>query len=199
MWSRRRALVATSDGVESARFLVLIGLAITLAGCAGTPRSVAPSQAKRNAELAGSPAPLAQLHTQADQLLGGGPAAFSDRMRALRGYPVVVNKWASWCTACESEFPQFQQVSLTFGRRVAFLGLDGKDADQAAASFLRQYPVPYPSYTDPQERIARTIRAGTYYPQTIFFNRHGRLVFDHIGAYPSAAALAGDVRRYALS
>ena len=191
--------MATSDGVASARFLVLIGLTIGLAGCGAVPRSVAPTQAKVNAQLAGSAPPLARIHSEADRLLAGGPAGFTARLRSLRGYGVVVNKWASWCTACESEFPQFQRVSLAFGKRVAFLGLDGKDADQAAATFLRQYPVPYPSYTDPQERIARAIRAGTYYPQTIFFNRHGRLVFDHIGAYPSAAALAGDVRRYALS
>jgi cytochrome c biogenesis protein CcmG/thiol:disulfide interchange protein DsbE len=143
--------------VASPRFLVLIGLTIGLAGCGEMPRSAAPNRAKVDAELAGSPAPLARLHAEAGQVLGGGPAAFLARVRALRGYPVVVNKWASWCSACVSEFPQFQRVSLEFGKRVAFVGLDGKDADQAAASFLRQYPVPYPSYADPQERIARAI------------------------------------------
>jgi cytochrome c biogenesis protein CcmG/thiol:disulfide interchange protein DsbE len=178
---------------------LVIGLAIALAGCGSIVRSAAPSRAKVDAALAGSPAPLQALHAQADELLGGGPAAFTARLRGLRGFPVVVNKWASWCTACESEFPQFQRVSVEFGKRVAFVGLDGKDAAQAATSFLRAFPVTYPSYADPGEAIARAIRAGTYYPQTIFYNRQGGLVYDHIGEYASTAALARDVRRYALS
>jgi thiol-disulfide isomerase/thioredoxin len=176
----------------------MIAVMIVLAGCGSTVKSAAPSKAKENAALAGSPAPLAGLHAQADQLLGGGTAAFTARVRSLRGYPVVVNKWASWCIACESEFPQFQRVSLEFGRRVAFVGLDGKDVNQAAAGFLRQYPLTYPSYTDPHEQIARAIRAATYYPQTIFFNRQGSVIYDHIGEYASAAALAQDVQRYAI-
>ena len=175
-----------------------LGIALGLAGCGGMPRSAAPSRAAASAVLAGSPAPLRAIHAEADELLGGGPVAFEARLKSLRGYPVVVNKWASWCAACESEFPQFQRVALRYGTRVAFLGLDGKDAGQAAASFLRQYPLTYPSYTDPQEQIARTIRAATYYPQTIFFDRQGRLVYDHVGEYPNTSALIQDVRRYAL-
>ena len=191
--------MATCGAVAHGRSLVVAGLAITLAGCGSIVRSAAPSTANVDAALAGSPAPLRALHGQADDLLGGGPVAFTARLRALRGFPIIVNKWASWCPACESEFPQFQRVSVEFGKRVAFLGLDGKDAVQAAASFLHAFPVTYPSYSDPREAIARAIGAGTYYPQTIFFNRQGSLVYDHIGEYPSAAALAQDVRRYALS
>lgn len=178
--------------------MLTIGVAIALAGCGSAVKSAAPSKAKESTALAGSPAPLARLHAQADQLLGGGTPAFMARVQSLRGYPIVVNKWASWCSACESEFPQFQHVSLQFGRRVAFVGLDGKDANQAAAAFLRQYPLTYPSYTDPHEQIARAIRAATYYPQTVFLNRQGSVIYDHIGEYASAAALAQDVRRYAL-
>lgn len=148
--------------------------------------------------LASSPPPLASLHARADRLIGGGPSAFRAELNVLRGYPVVVDKWASWCAACQSEFPIFQRVSVSYGRRIAFLGLDGKDHDQAAASFLTRFPVTYPSFTDPQERIARAIRAASYYPQTIFFDRHGRQVHTHVGEYVSTGALTQDIRRYAL-
>ena len=56
-------------------------------------------------ELAGAPAPLAALHEQSAQLLEGGPRAFRKRLAALKGYPVVVNKWASWGGPCPTELP----------------------------------------------------------------------------------------------
>ena len=171
--------------------------AATLAACGATPRSQAPPSSALKTDLAGSPPPLAALHAQADALLPGGPAAFAARLHALRGYPVVVNKWASWCGPCQSEFPVFQQVAARLGRRVAFLGIDGRDHDSAAASFLKRFPVSYPSYTDPGEDIARGLQAATYFPETLFFTANGKMSYLHAGPYASAADLERDVRRYA--
>jgi cytochrome c biogenesis protein CcmG/thiol:disulfide interchange protein DsbE len=176
--------------------VVLVGA--LLSGCGSTTHSAAPAAATVKQDLKGSPAPLAGLHAQADQLLGGGQSAFSARLAALRGYPVVVNKWASWCGPCQTEFPVFQQASVAFGKRVAFVGIDGKDANPSAAAFLKRFPVTYPSYTDPVEQISRSIQAAVYFPQTIYFNRQGKAVYDHAGPYESAAALERDIRRYVL-
>lgn len=172
--------------------------AIALAGCGGHARSAAPKQGAVAAAFKGSPPILALLHAQANQLLRGGPAAFKARLATLRGYPVVVNKWASWCGPCQSEFPLFQQAAVTYGKQVAFVGLDGKDTTASAAAFLRGFPVTYPSYEDPNESIADSIEAATYFPLTEFFNRAGHSTFTHAGAYPSLVALDADIRRYAL-
>jgi cytochrome c biogenesis protein CcmG, thiol:disulfide interchange protein DsbE len=179
--------------------LVLACAAVTACG-SGHPKSAALSPSAVRAAFARSPAPLASLHSQADQLLAGGVKAFRARLGALKGYPVIVNKWASWCGPCQSEFPVFQQVSLRYGRQVAFIGIDGKDANGSASAFLRRFPVTYPSYTDPGESIARAYPAATYYPQTLFFDRsgHAQYVYDHAGPYESASALERDIRRYAL-
>jgi cytochrome c biogenesis protein CcmG, thiol:disulfide interchange protein DsbE len=163
-----------------------------------TPHSAGLSKSAVSAALAGSPAALAALHTQGNQLLPGGTKAFDARLRQLRGYPVVVNKWASWCGPCQSEFPAYQRASVAFGRKVAFIGIDGKDQLPAAVAFLKRFPVSYPSYSDPTEKIASAIQAATYYPQTVYFDRQGKQVFDHAGPYETAASLEKDIRRYAL-
>ena len=173
--------------------------AMVLAGCgAAQPKSSAPSRTVVSAAFKGAPAPLASLHDQANRLLPGGTAAYDARVAGLKGYPIVVNKWASWCQPCQTEFPVFQRVSVALGKSVGFMAINGKDQNPAAAAFLRKFPVTYPSYVDPHEDIARSIHAATYFPQTIYYDRDGKIVFDHAGPYESAAALEKDIRRYAL-
>jgi thiol-disulfide isomerase/thioredoxin len=152
--------------------------------------------AKARRALAGAPAPLAALHAQSAQLLDGGPAAFRRRLAELEGYPVVVNKWASWCAPCRTEFPIFQSESVAKGKRVAFLGLNAGDSSEPARRFLRASPLPFPSYVDPEERIAKTIQAPANYPITIFFDKRGTLVYAHQGGYRKQADLAADLKRY---
>lgn len=177
--------------------LILLGLLPAACGSA-QPRSAPPTAAEKAAAFKSSPPQLSALHAQADRLLRGGPSAFRARLKALHGYPVVVNKWASWCGPCQTEFPAFQQASVKYGRDVAFVGIDGKDTNSAAQAFLRRFPLSYPSYVDPGESIARSIQAAVYYPQTVYFDRGGQMVYDHAGPYPNAGALEQDIRRYVL-
>jgi cytochrome c biogenesis protein CcmG/thiol:disulfide interchange protein DsbE len=152
------------------------------------------SQAER--KLTGAPAPLASLHQQSSQLLPGGPKAFRERLASLKGYPVVVNKWASWCVPCRSEFPLFQQQAVKQGKRVAFIGVNAGDSTDPAHRFLKSEPLPYPSYLDHDENIAKTIQAPANYPITVFFDRRGKLAYVHQGAYRNQSDLADDMRRY---
>jgi cytochrome c biogenesis protein CcmG/thiol:disulfide interchange protein DsbE len=112
---------------------------------------------------------------------------------------VVVNVWASWCGPCRFEFPHFQQAAADFGKRVAFLGVDKQDSDDAASTFLEEAPVPYPSYTDPDEEIADALGASLGLPDTAFYDRQGKLVYLKQGPYSDEAELRGDIERYALA
>jgi cytochrome c biogenesis protein CcmG, thiol:disulfide interchange protein DsbE len=148
--------------------------------------------------LAGSPAPLAALHRQANRLLPGGSDAFDRQLAALRGYPVVVNVWASWCGPCRFEFPTLQRLAAAYGKRVAFIGIDNQDSDDAAKTFLGEAPVPYPSYTDPDNGIATEIGATRGLPDTAFYDRRGDLVYLKQGPYTDHSELRTDIERYAL-
>ncbi len=148
--------------------------------------------------LAGSPPPLAALHKQADELLPGGTKAFERRIAALRGYPIVANLWASWCEPCRREFPTLQRLSARYGKEVAFLGVNSQDSDAAATTFLREAPLSYPSYTDPDNKIGASIGTSGGLPDTAYYGRGGELCYLKIGEYATLADLEADVRRYAL-
>ena len=160
------------------------------------PSAAAFSIDAARAQLASAPAPLAALHEQSARLLGGGVPAFEKRLAALKGTPVVLNKWASWCGPCRAEFPVFQQVATKHGTEIAFLGVNSGDSTQPARDFLARYPIPFPSYLDPDEKIARAINAPANYPITVFLDARGEPAFIHQGPYDSTGALEADLDRY---
>jgi cytochrome c biogenesis protein CcmG, thiol:disulfide interchange protein DsbE len=156
------------------------------------------TMAQMRAALTGSPAPLAALHAQDSRILPGGLPALRARLASLRGLPMVINKWASWCEPCRAEFGVFQHVSVSEGRQVAFVGIDSGDTSKAdAVNFLHSFPLSYPSYYDPSEQAGVAITDSTSTPVTVFYNRAGGQ-FIHQGPYLSMAKLEQDIRRYAL-
>ena len=181
------------------RGLLIVACVSVLAGCGSSnPTSAPPSKAELAKAFKGSPPALRQLHAQANQLLGGKKSDFEARMAALRGHPVVVNKWGSWCPPCRGEFPTFQRVVIepSVGNRVAFLGVDANDNYDNAREFLSKFPVSYPSYKDPDLKISESIRASIASPTTVFFDTSGKLVYAHPGPYDKVADLVADIRRY---
>jgi cytochrome c biogenesis protein CcmG, thiol:disulfide interchange protein DsbE len=163
--------------------------------------ATAPSRltlAEMRVRLAGSPAPLAALHAHANEILPGGLSALRARLAELRGHPVVINKWASWCQPCRAEFGAFQRASVAQGRQVAFIGVDSGDSSRSdALAFLRSFPVSYPSYYDESGQAGAAVTDSNFTPVTVFYDRNGRQ-YIHQGPYPSTAKLERDVRRYAL-
>lgn len=163
---------------------------------ASTLNVTAPSASATDRALAGSPEPLAAIHAAAGRLLASAYTLAAE-LPKLRGYPVVINAWASWCGPCRAEFPLLATASAKFGRRVAFLGSDTSDSSSDARSFLSTHPVSYPSYQDENQSISSLAQLEGL-PSTIFLNGSGHVVFVHTGAYGSQVALDQDIERYAL-
>jgi cytochrome c biogenesis protein CcmG, thiol:disulfide interchange protein DsbE len=178
----------------------LIALALTFllaSGCGGSDGGDYGGSHPDYEPLAQAPPPLNSLYKQGNELLDGGISAYEKRIAGLHGYPVVVNIWASWCGPCRQEFPALQKLSARYGKEVAFLGVNSEDSSDAAATFLREAPVPYPSYSDPDKDIYDTI-GGIGFPNTAYYDPSGELVYVKQGGYGSEADLLADIRQYAL-
>ena len=164
-----------------------------LAKAPGAPNTTAAAEKA----LTGSPAPLAALHAQSGQLVSG---RLLTRVRALHGYPVVVNIWASWCIPCQQEFGLFRSASIRYGKQVAFVGADYHDQYGNARAFLAGHTVAYPSYQIGLGGIPSLLPGGIpATPTTFFLSREGKLVHVNIGSYASQGTLDQDIQTYALS
>ena len=122
--------------------------------------------------LVGRPAPDFVLRP----LDGGPPVALS----ALRGRPVVVNFWATWCVPCLEEHPLLVQVARALGSRAQFLGVVYEDGEADVRLFLARRGSAYPSLVDPESKTA--IAFGIFgVPETFFIDGEGRIVAKHVG------------------
>jgi cytochrome c biogenesis protein CcmG/thiol:disulfide interchange protein DsbE len=194
--------------VSRARFGAVLAIVVagSLAACGGddsvgNPESQLTLEEAR-APIPDAPAPLQDLRADANTLLGGGPNEFERRLESLRGFPVVVNAWASWCGPCRHEFPFFQSQAEERGDEIAFLGVDVADSTAAARTFLSELPLPYPSYEDPgsgvaDAPIAKLLDVGPGIPNTLFLDRSGDVAYHWRGSYADEDDLASHIDQYA--
>ena len=183
--------------VAAALAIGLAGAALTGCGGKDQPESAATAADFARA-LKGAPAPLRRLYSSGGRLQDGGTQAFKRQLAQLRGYPVVVNKWASWCGPCRFEFPFFQRLVRGAASRSPSWASTRATCATDAEKFLRRYPVPYPSFFDPDGEVARAFRGDRVAPTTAFYDRSGQLVYTKQGGYDSERAIADDVERYAV-
>ena len=111
-------------------------------------------------------------------LFNGEEMVLSD----LRGRPVVINFWASWCAPCVDEAPSLERTWKRFmGDGVVFIGVDIQDSDESARAFIEEFNITYPNGHDEDGTI--TIDYGVIgLPVTFFVNRNGIIDRRWVGA-----------------
>jgi peroxiredoxin len=177
---------------------LLVGVVLAAAGCAGNPLSgratAAPATTLAPAPATTAPAakappttrrPPKGLVPQARRKPAPGLeiTAFDGRrinLAALRGRPVVVNFFESWCVVCRAEQDYVDQVAHRFRDRVQFVGVSNYDTVSEGRKYQRDYQIPYPLAND---RSGRTwaVWGVPYQPVTVVVDQHGRIAWRFDG------------------
>jgi cytochrome c biogenesis protein CcmG, thiol:disulfide interchange protein DsbE len=153
----------------------LAAMAALLAVACAAGATARPSSAGTMPAVNATAAPL--LPTRADDLPDFTLARFDVLLAQLRGTPVVVNMWGSWCPPCKTEAPMLANAHATYGTRVQFVGIDIEDSVTSAREFIHAYDWTFPSIRDPD--FPSSMRSGLGFaaqPNTLFYDASGRLV-----------------------
>ncbi len=113
---------------------------------------------------------------------------FQGVLVGLRGTPVIVNFWASWCVPCRAEAPLLDEMAgISDGPagRVQFLGVATNDLADDARDFVAEFGITYPNMLDPVGEIAVFMNT-TGLPTTYALDREGRVVDVERGALDRA-------------
>jgi cytochrome c biogenesis protein CcmG, thiol:disulfide interchange protein DsbE len=170
-----------SANLSPVRLIAVSLFALVLFGCSSDEESAPPPPAE----------------TENVRLLDGGVRAFEAYVKKHKGRPVVVNKWASWCGPCRAEFPFFGRQAKKLDREVVFVGVNSDDNDADAREFLSEYPVPFPSFKDPDLKVAAAFNGVQAFPATAYYDRKGELAYVHQGQYLRESDLVEDIDKYA--
>jgi cytochrome c biogenesis protein CcmG/thiol:disulfide interchange protein DsbE len=139
-----------------------------------------------------APSTPARLPTDPTALPEFTLADFRHALGELRGTPVVVNVWASWCGPCREEAPLLAAAHRTYGDRVRFLGVDILDERGSARDFMHEFGWTYPSVYDPTGAIRDGLGL-LGQPVTLFYDAEGSLVARWAGPL-NRSALASNLR-----
>jgi cytochrome c biogenesis protein CcmG/thiol:disulfide interchange protein DsbE len=101
----------------------------------------------------------------------------------LRGRPVVLNFYASWCTVCDRELPDFQRVAERLDGRVQMLGINPQSNDTTAAQsrMIERAGITYPTLPDPTDELLRQFNTTGGLPTTVFVSANGVVRKVHNG------------------
>ncbi|MGH2544986.1 MAG: TlpA family protein disulfide reductase [Ardenticatenaceae bacterium] len=131
-------------------------------------------------QLIDGPAPEFTLETFDGEQIASGD---------LRGKPVIVNFWASWCRECDKEMRLLQQAHERYGDEIVLLGVDHVDTEAKALAYLERYGITYTNGPDLGGRIASAFNIKGV-PETFFIDEAGTIQGMHLGPLDEAT-LAG--------
>jgi thiol-disulfide isomerase/thioredoxin len=118
----------------------------------------------------------------------------------LAGDVLVVNVWASWCAPCRSEAPSLERLSKEFADQgVSFIGLNTRDSDTSARSFVERFGITYPNVIDRDGVLQLGFRDSLpprAIPSTLVIDRSGRVAARVLGAV-SESSLRGVIEAVA--
>ncbi|MDT8304480.1 MAG: TlpA disulfide reductase family protein [Anaerolineae bacterium] len=110
------------------------------------------------------------------ELLNGDTFSLS----AMRGQPVVLNFWATWCPPCRVEIPHFEQASRKYNGQVVIAGIDDGEPVTRVRPFVQEMGMTYPVPLDEDSVVSRRYQVNSL-PTTFFIGADGVIQNVHIG------------------
>lgn len=144
----------------------ILGALVLLGGPAGNA-----SGSRRLPPTVGSPVKDFQLNA-----MDGDALKLSD----LKGKPVVINFWATWCAPCREEMPLLNQYAEKYADRVTVLGVNSGESEQQIEAFLVETPVSFPILLDATNAVTDDYYVRSF-PMTFFVDAEGVLRAQHLG------------------
>jgi cytochrome c biogenesis protein CcmG/thiol:disulfide interchange protein DsbE len=184
---KRNKIVFAVTSVLCVGLLVLIWTQlVTPAAPQGTTNN---SSTSSGGPLVGQPAPDFTL-----QAING--SAKSIHLAALKGQPVVINFWASWCGPCNDEAPILSRSWPGLkAQGVVMIGIDASYSIQDAQNFIKQYGITYTNVEDTTNRDTAIAYGVTAMPETFFINRQGVIVAHYSAPFTSAQSFKSEVAK----
>ena len=118
----------------------------------------------------GAPPPDFSVHT----------AQGSEPLSALRGKPVIINFWASWCPPCTDELPYFERLAQMYGDKVTIVTVDWNEQPSTAAAYLRSHDLNLPVVDDEQSEIYKAYSLFEV-PDTVVLDAQGNVTYVSVG------------------
>lgn len=104
-------------------------------------------------------------------------------LETLRGKPVLLNVWATWCAPCREEIPYLSRLYSQHradGLEIIGVSIDARGEDEKIADFAKEIGMRYPIWLDPDQRVAATFLAFGV-PASYLVDRNGVLRWKHVG------------------
>jgi thiol-disulfide isomerase/thioredoxin len=109
------------------------------------------------------------------------------RVSDLRGKPIVLNFWATWCVPCRAEMPMLVEAEKEYASRgVVFIAasLDDRQTKPKIPEFIEQFKISFPVWLGASTMDLEDLKLGEALPATAFLDREGRIVARVLGQVP---------------
>lgn len=121
-----------------------------------------------------------------------GLAGESRRLSQMRGAPLLINVWASWCGPCRAEMASLERLARLAPARLTVIGVTTDDDLNLAREFVARAGISFPSFHDADRNLRGRVFGAAAIPLTLLIDADGRVVQRVVGArnWDSAQSIA---------
>lgn len=101
-------------------------------------------------------------------------------LNALKGQPVVINFWATWCPPCKEEMPLLERYATEYKGQMTVLGVDYAEDEALVRAFVEEQRITFPILLD-HDGVVSDLYYVRNYPTTFFVDAEGVLRAQHLG------------------